>query len=180
MRLQRNYAPGKKGVGATYAAKIAFDDALTVYREFKAIRIPQNPKAQQEAAKKKIDMITRLNTELAAVIKYDSPDEIIGSLSVLGQANQHMGQALMDAPLPPGLTAEQGKQVRASIAKIAEPFFAKAKESLKAAVDRGSELDVYNKYYQDARDSLRKLDPQMAYEGSEVATDFKQGQWIGL
>lgn len=179
-RLQRNYAPNKKGVGATYAAKIAFDDALTVYREFRAIRIPQNPKAQQEAAKKKIDMITRLNSELAEVIKYDSPDEIIGSLSVLGQANQHMGAALMEAPLPAGLTADQAKQVRDSIAKIAEPFFAKAKESLKAAVARGSELDVYNKYYQEARDVLRKLEPSAVYEGAEVSSDFKQGQWVGL
>lgn len=180
LSLQRKYAPNKKGVGAEYAAKIKFEEAVEVFKELKGIRIPANPAGQQQAAQKKIGLVTKLNAELSDVIKYDSPDEIVGALSILGQANLHMGESLLNAPLPAGLNAEETKQYKEGIAKIAEPFMGKAKESLKAAVDRGSELDVFNDYYVQARQASVRLDPKSFYDGGEMGLDIKQGSWIGL
>jgi tetratricopeptide (TPR) repeat protein len=175
--LQHRYAPGKKGIGAIYAAKIKLDDAQGVFNEMKSIRIPSNPAQQQAAAQKKISFVTRLNTELSDVVKYDSAEEIVGALSLLGQVNMHMGEALVNAPMPPGLNAEETKQYKAGIEKLAEPFFAKAKESLKAAVDRGSELDVFDDHYLKARQLALKLDSKMFYDGGEVGSEIRQGNW---
>ncbi|MGZ5279375.1 MAG: tetratricopeptide repeat protein, partial [Pseudobdellovibrionaceae bacterium] len=99
LRLQKSYAPNRKGPGSTYAAKIKLGDATVVFNELKNIRIPQNPAQQQTAAQKKISLVTRLNSDLSEVVKYDSADEIVGALSLLGQANLHMGEALQNAPL---------------------------------------------------------------------------------
>ncbi len=175
--LQRRYAPDKKGIGAIYAAKIKLEEAILVFNELKSIRIPANPAGQQAAAQRKIALVTRLNSELANVIKYDSADEIVGALSILGQANLHMGEALTGAPLPAGLNAEETKQYKAGIEKLAEPFMAKAKESLMAALNRGSELDVFNEHYVKARQLAHQMDANSIYDGGEVGSDIRQGSW---
>jgi hypothetical protein len=175
--LQKNYAPNKKGPGATYAAKIKLADATLIYNEMKNIRIPANPAAQQAAAQRKIALVTRLNSDLSEVVKYDSAEEIVGALSLLGQANLHMGESLTGAPLPSGLNPEETKQYKAGIEKLAEPFFAKAKESLKAAVDRGSELDTFNDHYHRARQLAMKMDPKMFYDGGEMGLETRNGSW---
>jgi cellulose synthase operon protein C len=175
--LQKAYAPNKKGPGATYAAKIKLANATLIFNELKNIRIPANPAAQQAAAQRKIGLVTRLNGDLSEVVKYDSAEEIVGALSVLGQANLHMGEALVGAPLPNGLNAEETKQYKEGIAKLAEPFFGKAKEMLKAAVDRGSELDTFNEHYHKARSLVMKLDPKLFYDGGEIGSEIRQISW---
>ncbi len=180
LSMQRRFAPDKRGVGATYAAQIKLEDAVKSFDELRAIRIPANPAAQQKAAQQKIAMVSKLNNELGDVIRYDSANEIVGALSVLGQVNLHMGEALVNAPLPAGLNADETKQYKEGIAKLAEPFFAKAKETFKAAVSRGSELDTYNSYYTKARHLAVKLDPKAYYDGGEQSMDMKQGSWVGL
>lgn len=180
LALQRRYAPSKKGVGATYAAKIKLNDAGGVFNQLKAIRIPANPAQQQRAAQEKIAFVSRLNSELSDVVKFDSPEEIVGALSVLGQVNLHMGESLMNAPIPSGLSADETKQYKAGIAQLADPFFSKAKDSLKAAVERGSELDVFNEAYHKARALSVKLDPKSFYDGAEVFSEIRQGSWVGL
>jgi TolA-binding protein len=177
LHLQKAYAPNKKGPGATYAAKIKLEEATLVFQELKGIHIPANPAQQQTAAKRKIALVTRLNGDLADVVKYDSADEIVGALSVLGQANLHMGESLVNAPLPNGLNADETKQYKAGIEKLAEPFFGKAKESLKAAVDRGSELDTFNEHYHKARQLVLKMDPKAYYDGGEVGSEIRMGSW---
>jgi cellulose synthase operon protein C len=178
--LQKKYAPQKRGVGATYAAKIHFEDARLAYQDMKAVRIPSNPQKQQAAAQQKISMMSKLNAQLLEVIKFDSPEEIVGALSLLGQANQHMAEALTGAPIPTGFTADETKQYKQGIQKIAAPFFSKAKESLKAAIDKGSELETYGPHYQKARELLAGIDSSLVYDGGEISSDLKQVQWMGL
>ncbi|PIS10604.1 MAG: adventurous gliding motility protein U, partial [Bdellovibrio sp. CG10_big_fil_rev_8_21_14_0_10_47_8] len=180
LSLQRRYSPNKKGVGATYAAQIKLDETSKVFDELKAIRIPSNPAKQQQAAKNKIALVSRLNSDLTDVIKYDSAEEIVGALSLLGQVNLHMGDSLIKAPLPAGLSPDESKQYKAGIEKLAEPFFSKAKESLKAAVDRGSQLDVYNSAYHQARELVLKMDESLFYHGDEIPSESHQGTWVEL
>jgi tetratricopeptide (TPR) repeat protein len=180
LALQHRYAPGKKGIGAEWAAKIKLADAEKSFAELKSVHIPANPQRQQEAAKKKIAMVTKLNNELAEVIKYDSADEIVGALNLAGQVNLHMGDALMNAPLPSGLNAEQTKQYKEGIKKLAEPFYNKAKESFKTAVERGSELDSFPEAYMQARNAAVKMDSTLFYDGGEASTDIRQASWIGM
>jgi TolA-binding protein len=180
LALQHRYAPGKKGVGAEWAAKIKLSETEKSFNDLKAIRIPANPQKQQEAAKKKISLVSKLNNELADVVKYDSADEIVGALNMAGQANLHMGDSLVNAPIPSGLNADQTKQYKEGIKKLAQPFYDKAKESFKAAVDRGSELDSFPDAYTQARKAAVKMDPTLFYDGGEISSDVRQASWIGM
>ncbi|KYG67377.1 adventurous gliding motility protein U [Bdellovibrio bacteriovorus] len=179
MQIQRRFAPNKKGVGASYAAKIRFQEALEVFREMKAVTFPKDPNKQKAAADKKVALLTKLASELADVIKYDSGEEIVSSLAVLAEANLNMAQAIINAPLPPGLNAEETKQYKAGVEKFAEPFNTKVRESYKLAVDRGLELEVYNNAYREAYQYMSQVDPKTYYNGGEVATDMRAVNWMG-
>ncbi|WP_413944123.1 tetratricopeptide repeat protein [Bdellovibrio sp. HCB-162] len=179
LAIQRRFAPNKKGVGASYAAKLKLAEAMGTFKEMKAISFPKDPNKQKAAADKKVALLTKLTSELADVIKYDSAEEIVSSLSVLGEANQNMAQAILNAPLPPGLNAEETKQYKAGVEKFAEPFNTKVRESFKLAVDRGLELEVYNDGFKTAYEYMNKLDPKAYYNGGEIGSDIRLVNWIG-
>lgn len=171
--MQQRYSPEKKGVGASYAAKIKMLDAQETYSEFRAIKL-NNLKKLKELSDRKIGLLTKINKELGDIIKYDSPDEIVASLYLLGQANLNMGESFTGAPVPPELKApEEIAQYKAGVQKLADPFFAKAKESLKAAVDRGNDFEAYTSEYRKARETLNKWDPNVLHDGGELPSEFK-------
>ncbi|MFS4459656.1 tetratricopeptide repeat protein [Bdellovibrio sp. HCB2-146] len=176
--IQRRLAPNKKGPGATYAAKIKLEEANETFKEMKSINFPRNPERQKEAADKKVALLTKLTTQLVDVIKFDSAEEIVSALSILGEANLNMANAITNAPLPSGLNAEETKQYKEGVAKFAEPFNTKAKESFKAAVDRGWELEVYNSAYRSAYEFMNQQDPKTYYDGGEVGSDVRLVNWI--
>jgi Uncharacterized protein conserved in bacteria len=176
--IQRRFAPNKKGVGASYAAKFKMMDAMETYKEMRAINFPKNPAGQKAAADKKIGLLTKLTGELVDVIKYDSAEEIVTALSVLGEANQNMGNAMINAPLPAGLNAEETKQYKEGIGKLAEPFMNKTKESFKAAVERGWELEVYNDGYHKALAYMSEADPKNFRSGEEYSQEIRLINWM--
>ncbi|HEX7676413.1 MAG TPA: tetratricopeptide repeat protein [Bdellovibrio sp.] len=179
LAIQKRLAPNKKGPGASFAAKIKLAEATETFGEMKAITFPRDPAKQKAAADKKVALLTKLTSELVDIIKYDSAEEIVSSLTLLGDANQNMAQSLLNAPLPPGLNADETKQYKAGVEKFAEPFNNKAKDSYKAAVERGWELEVYNDSYKKAYDYMSKQDPKTYYDGGEVSSDIRLVNWIG-
>ncbi|MGZ3772431.1 MAG: tetratricopeptide repeat protein [Pseudobdellovibrionaceae bacterium] len=179
LSIQKRFSPNKKGVGASYAAKIKLGEAMDTFKEMKSITFPADPRKQKMAADKKVSLLTKLTGELAEIIKYDSAEEIVSSLSILGEANQNMAHAILTAPLPSGLNAEEKKQYMAGVEKFAEPFNTKVKESFKLAVERGWELEVYNDSFKTAYDYMNKIDPKAYYNGGEFGSDIRLVNWIG-
>lgn len=179
LSIQKRFAPNGKGVGAGFAAKLKLEDAQQTFNEMKAVTFPADPAKQKAAADKKIALLTKLNSQLAEVIKFDSAEEIVSSLSILGEANQNMANSLISAPLPPGLNAEETKQYKAGVQGFAEPFNAKARDSFKLAVERGWELEVYSSYYRNALAYMNKIDPKTYYDNGEQAAEIRLINWIG-
>jgi tetratricopeptide (TPR) repeat protein len=180
LKIQNDYAPSKKGIGSYYAAKLRLEQAQAIYTELKSIKIPSNPKLQQNAVQLKLKTLNRLNSQLSDVIKYDSAEEIVSSLSLLGQCNFHMYDSLMKAPLPTGLSSDELKQYKEGVAKLADPFQKRAKESFMAAITRGRELDVYNEYYKYSLDMVKVYEPNHHYDGGESAMNDRVINWMGL
>ncbi len=179
LSIQKRFAPARKGVGAKYAAELRLEDAEVTFKEMKAIKFPANPARQKEAADRKINLMTKLSGELTEVIKYDSAEEIVKSLAILGEANQNMSQTIISAPLPAGLNPEETKQYKEGVAKFAEPFDIKAKESFKTAVDRGFELETYNVGFKTAYAYMRNVDPKNYYDGGEKGSETRLVNWMG-
>lgn len=177
---QAKVSPQGKGAGAEYVAKFKLAEVERKMNSMKAISIPLDPRKQQGAIKQKIDLINQLNSDLAAVIKYDSAEEIVGALAVVGEANHHMYQSLMAVPLPKGLTVEEQSLYKKGVEQIALPFLNKSRESYKAALERASQLEAYGRFYQRAREEAAKVDTALSYDSEESIFRTRSSQWIGL
>ncbi|MFN3454690.1 MAG: tetratricopeptide repeat protein [Pseudobdellovibrio sp.] len=169
----------KKSAVGQYIAKIKYQDAVTLYNEMRAVKIPANPQKQKEAVDKKLSLVAKTSEALTDTIKVDSAEEIVDSLNLLGETNDHIGHAIINAPLPAGFNDEQKKQYMAGIQKIAEPFLKKSEDGYKAAVDRARELGVYPASYRNALSKMNDKDSKQYYDGPEVTSESKLIQWIG-
>ena len=178
INVQRRLAQKKRNVGVKYAARLRYEDANQTFQQLRAVRIPANPANQKKAVDEKLEHLNHLTKELTEVVKLDSGEEIVSALNLLGEANLHMAQSILNAPLPKGLNATEEKQYREGIAKIADPFNLKARDSFKLAVDRGIELEVYNPAYQSAYEYMNKYDAKNYYNHGEYGSDTRFVNWI--
>lgn len=177
--LHRRSPQGKNSNSASFVAKIKFPQAEETYSMLKAIHLPANPAKQKEAVDKKLDILAKLNGELSEVIKLDSPDEIVSSLNLLGEANDHMVKAILGAPVPGNFNEEQKKQYRSQLEQITDKFSKKATDSFKIAVDRAWDLEVYTPSYKNALAEMNKRDPKNYYNKGEVGSESRLLNWMG-
>jgi len=120
--LQRKLSPQKAGPGAQWVAKILVSDINVDYQEFVNAKISSDPSKQKKTLDKKIGLLSEFNKKLAEIIKFNSADEIVSSLVILGKANLHMGDAILEVPLPKGLNPQEVKMYKEGIQKVADPF----------------------------------------------------------
>lgn len=180
--VQRNLVPKLRGPGAHYAAQIRLQNIEQVYRQLVALKFPANSARIKKVADEKLGLVNQLNQELAEIVKYDSAEEIVGSLELLGRTNAHMNESLLNAPLPPEVARDETAktQYTAAVSEMAKPFHAKAIESFRGAVSKGRDLETYTTPYFNAIESLRQLDPNMKLDlGSESFAKTYQ-DWMGL
>ncbi len=180
LQWQKEAAPNKKGVGAQFAAQIRLAQIRGKEREFRNLTIPKDPNKQAKVVQNKIALMNRLNDELAEVIQYDSADEIVGALLILASANHHMYEALIHAPLPPGLSGENLQAYKSGVAQVAEPFRQKAKDSLKVGLERAKELEVYGSEFHRLENLTKEISPELAASSYEVGFETNFVHWMGL
>jgi cellulose synthase operon protein C len=177
--MHRRLSGDEKAKAAPFVARIRFAETETTYNEFTRIKIPTDARKQKTAVDKKLEFIPRITSELTEIIKLDSAEEIIKSIVMLGDANEHMGTSIINTPLPTDLNEEQKKIYQTEIAKIADPFMKKAAESYKLAVERAHDLAVYNNAYRSAYSKLSAKDPESYYNKGEITYDSRLMNWLG-
>jgi len=168
-----------KSDAAKYVAKIKFEDSNILFNEMKSIAIPTDPTKQKKAVDKKLELVVKTSELLTETIKLDSAEEIVSSLNLLGETNEHIAFAILNTPLPSGLKEDQKKVYLAGIQKITDPFTKKSEDSFKAAVERGQDLQIYSDAYKNALSKMSKKDPKTFYIGDEIYSDSRLIQWIG-
>ncbi len=134
----------RSGVGVFYAAQAQFYLVSKIYDELKKIKIPSHPARQQQAMQKKLKLFNQLKNDLKQVLRYDSGDQVVASLTLIGRAAEHLGDAIYHSPLPKGLNRGEKKKYREGLKKTAIPFKTAAINNYELAVRRAGELKAYN------------------------------------
>lgn len=158
--VQRRLSSKEKPVGVTFAAESKFRLIYHTYEELRAIHIPANPAKQGKAVQEKLAKLNQLKEQLKAVIAYNDGENIVASLTLIGQAYQHMAASIYAVPAPKGLDADGLKQYQAGVDKIARPFQDEAVKNYETAVQRGFELEGYNQWLKAAQKELAQLDKE--------------------
>lgn len=155
---QKQYSTPEKPVGASYAAECKFVLVSKTFDELRAIKIPANPQKQQAAVQQKLALLGKLKDQLKDVIRYDDGPYVVNSLTLIGQAYQHMAASIYAVPLPKGLDEEGLKQYKAGVDKIAKPFHDDAVKNYEAAIEKGFKLEGYSEGLKSAQRELNRLD----------------------
>lgn len=148
-----------KGKVTYYRAASKLTLTLQYYQSFVRTRIPRNTKKQQRVVQQKIGMLEKLNRDFASIIRMDSGEQVISSLIWSGKAYEHMGDSIMNAPMPKGLNAAQKKQYVSQLQKITGPMYKTSGDNFKAAVAKSFELDLYSRDISIAFEKLAKKNP---------------------
>ena len=178
--IQRRLAKSGKVVGVRYAAEAKFKLVKKTYDELRRVKIPRSPAAQKRAVDKKLALINRLKEQLKAVIKYDDGFQVVASLTLIGQAYQHMSAAIFNAPLPKGLDKEGVKQYRSGIAQVALPFQQQAVDNYLAALEKSEKLEAYNEWAKIARKELHNIDSNKYKNFDAEVFLTKLPDWKGI
>ncbi len=165
--ISKRLASAGQPAGVQYAAEAKFHIVYKNYDELKSIRIPNNPAEQGKAVQNKLAILNRLKEQLKEVISYDDGPMVVASLTLIGQAYQHMASSVFAAPIPKGLDEAGVKQYRAGIEQVAKPFQEEAIKNYEAAVQKGFQLAAYNKWLKSAQRELSVLAPDKTQDRGE-------------
>ncbi|GEM_PF-451093 len=167
---QEALSKNSKSVGVRFAAEAQFDLVKGRFEELTKVKIPANPAKQKSAVDKKLSLLNKLKDDLKSVIAYDDGPTVVASLTLLGQAYQHMAAAIFGAPTPKGLDEEGLKQYKEGVRGIAAPFEKEAIANYKSAIERGFALKGYSEWLIRAHHELFQLDPsQLSYKEEQAA-----------
>jgi hypothetical protein len=143
-----------------WAAEAKFRLTQSVYNDFVSLRIPANPKRQAGVIKDKLALLTRLSNNLAQIIKYDEGNMVIASLTTLGQAYEHMSNAIWKAPLPKDLNPQELEAYKKGVDGVARPLQVQAVQNYEAAINKSYEINFYNTWTQISLDAMAKYNPE--------------------
>lgn len=145
-------------LGVREATEGRFNMTLRTFDELKAIRIPSNPAQQGAAVQKKLALLNRLNQELGQIVKLDVGDFVVASLTVAGQAYDHMSSSIYAAPIPKGMNSDEQQRYNAEVDKIAGPLRKQAIDNYKGSIQKARQIDVYNNWVLVSHEALGRLD----------------------
>lgn len=163
----------------SWPAKAKLGECEQIFAELRAVKFPRDPAKLKRTLEDKIYILNRLVKNTAEVIKFNSGEQIVAALALNGRAYEHLGDSLRQAPLPPGLTADEEKQYRAGVDKqFVEPNMAKAREFYEKTVNRAWELEAYTPQYKAALEYMHRQDPKTYYNNGEVGSDARYVNWM--
>ena len=143
--------------GVSYAARSHFYISKSFYDRFAQVKIPADAKKQEAAVAKKLKLLKDLEKALKPIIRYDDGEQIIASLSLIGQANQEMARAIYQAPIPKGLNKQGRAQYKEGIKKIIWPYIKEAVKHYQLALKKSNELQIYSEWVIKAHNGLDSI-----------------------
>ncbi|MDF1563516.1 MAG: tetratricopeptide repeat protein [Deltaproteobacteria bacterium] len=151
---------------------IAQSDFLNLDPAFDAYLAIKFDTVKQKELKARLDKKTltlaQLEKDYTAVLARGSGDWGICALTRIGLAYKDLARNLLDAPIPPGLDADQEGLYISFLEEKAFPLEDKAIEALEKALSKGHELSVYNKCTLQAQEVMLAFRPNAFGEVPEV------------
>lgn len=130
-------------VGVSFAAQSQFWLTEQTYKKFISIRIPANPNLQAQAVQRKLKLLEQLKNEIKNVIRFNYGPGVVSSLTLMGLANYHLGQAILNSTIPKGLGREGRKQYKEGLAQTAKPFNDSAQGYFNQAIEKSKDVEGY-------------------------------------
>jgi len=153
--------------------QLRFHDVEGLWARYKALKIDNRDKliAQYKAKRTMMPEVEKVYTEVASV---GASDWTIAAVTRVGFGFLDIAKNIAESPDPKGLTPEQLDLYRAELENQALPLEDKGIDHLEQAIQKSSQLKVYNEWVLQAQDQENKFRPgaygeihTLPYQGSE-------------
>ncbi len=153
--------------------QLRFHDVDGLWARYKALKIDNRDKllAQYKAKRTMMPEVEKVYTEVASV---GASDWTIAAVTRVGFGFLDIAKNIAESPDPKGLTPEQLDLYRAELENQALPLEDKGIDHLEQAIQKSSQLKVYNEWVLEAQDQENKFRPgaygevhSLPFQGSE-------------
>lgn len=124
----------------------------------------ESPKTLPQTLKRKTDLKASLEQAYAKVIEDGNPDYAIAALVRLAMLPRLFAKSLLEAPIPPGLDFDQEEIYRSVLEEKAFEYEAPAIDALELALDKSTELGIYNEWVLTAQSLMAEFKPDLFQE----------------
>ncbi len=154
-------------------AQLRFHEVDPLWSRYTAIRF-DNPNKLKGQLKEKMKTLPEVEKAYTQVLAIGDGDYGIAALTRIGFAYLDFAKSLTDSPDPKGLSPDLLDQYRAELENRALPLEDKGIEAIEKALQKSSELNVYDDWVLKAEDQENKYRPgaygdihSLPYQGSE-------------
>ncbi len=138
-----------------------------MWRDYSNIRFNNVAKLKTDL-KAKLEALPKAEQAYLGVIETKSPEWGVAALVRIGQLSQDFARNLVESPDPRGLDEDQLMMYRSELESRAFPLEDKALEAYERALQKSTELMVYNDWTLLAQDQINKLKPGSFLERRDV------------
>ncbi len=157
------------------AAHSRFLQVQPEFDEFIALKLVLPPRTLKRNLFKKIDIRPKLEKKYQEIIGFGDPDWSVAALVRIAELSKDLGRAMLDAPVPSGLTMEQQDIYVEELQKQALPLEEKAIVFLNKAISVSNTKGIYGSWTLMAQDLLRTFETNKypdVYSAGLVSTEF--------
>jgi TolA-binding protein len=154
-------------------AQLKFHTLDPLWTKYLAIKF-DNPQKIKKQLKEKLTTLPEVEKAYTGILALGDGDWGIAALTRIGFAYLDFAKNLTDSPDPKGLTPEQLDMYRSELENRALPLEDKGIEAIEKALQKSSELKVYNEWALKAEDQENKYRPgaygeihNLPFQGSE-------------
>ena len=135
-------------LSATWAAKAQFYLVEQQFEKWNKIRLVGSSKAQQKALKKKLELLSKLETEYKKVHRFAVKEWNIASRYRIGNLYQRLAESLYEAEVPSDIAydPEQEEMYQVLIEDYAMPFEEEAIKNYETVIKEAREEKIVNKW----------------------------------
>jgi TolA-binding protein len=162
------------GEALAFVGKIEYDKHKEVLQKYQSTRLvarKQDGSDLQASITTKQSVLQNLERAYQKVIATGDAEWGVAAMVTIGGAWEIFANDLRNAPMPPGVPAEQVKPIKDQIAALAAKPSEKALEYYKQAAAAVAKFGVYNEFSKRNAAALARLDPENYREVQEWIPD---------
>lgn len=175
VRLGRRHESSLEG-GLYYAAQARYMEGDLVLAEYADIEIAGDVEGLRRRLQRKSELLRDAALIYADVVEFQVAEWVAAALFQIGRSYELFAEGLRGAPMPEGLSADEEQSYRDQLSMFIIPMEEKALEAYEGGYQKAIELRIYNKWTQQLREALTRLNDIVYPPFREMGGEIVEGE----
>lgn len=141
-----------------WAAEARYHQGELSFRQYQAIKLDVTPRKLRATLERKTKLLDKAQSAYLDVVDYGDPQWATAALYRIGRIYEEFAESLRNAPVPPGLSSDEGELYKQELENYVVEVEERAIELYAAGYQKALKLKVYNHFTRQIREALGRLD----------------------